>query len=184
MRGLPAAKLYRPGRDNRAPWPQIGRAPVLVRAKRGLPINTPTARHCPWALAGNAARYQAFVFNFAGTWESIYLILILILILTGRRAAGPTAAFLPVRGPSKTSPRRHAMCHGWPRSLSRVDLFKSELSIISKFQKHHRVIKETSRDDPNNRERPARGDPRAIFQSFGSCPGVRVRPRRGSRQIR
>ena len=73
MRGLPAAKLYRPGRDNRAPWPQIGRAPVLERAKRGLPINTPTARHCPWALAGNAARYKAFVFNFAGTWESIYL---------------------------------------------------------------------------------------------------------------
>ena len=111
-------------------------------------------------------------------------ILILILILTGRRAAGPTAAFLPVRGPSKISPRRHAMCHGWPRSLSRVDLFKSELRIISRFQKHHRVIKETSRDDPNNRERPVRGDPRAIFQSFGSRPGVRVRPRRGSRQIR
>jgi hypothetical protein len=62
------------------------------------------------------------------------LILILILILTGRRAAGPTAAFLPVRGPSNTSPRRHAMCHGWPRSLSRVDLFKSEVSIISRFQ--------------------------------------------------
>src|ERR1700730_12249497 len=60
-------------------------------------------------------------------------ILILILSLMGRRAAGPTAAFFPVRGPSNTSPRRHAMCHGWPRSLLRVDLFKSEVSIISQI---------------------------------------------------
>jgi hypothetical protein len=32
----------------------------------GLPINTPTARHCPHdAATGNAAQYLAFVFNFA-----------------------------------------------------------------------------------------------------------------------
>jgi hypothetical protein len=26
-----------------------------------------------WALPGNAPQYKAFVFNFARTWESIYL---------------------------------------------------------------------------------------------------------------
>ena len=64
-------------------------------------------------------------------------------------------------------PRRAAMpmCHGWPRSLSRVDLFKSEVS-ITHSRKHQRVIKETSRDDPNNRERPARGEPSGDFSKF------------------
>jgi len=40
-----------------------------------MPINTPTARHCPHAERGrgNADEYQASVFNFARTWESIYL---------------------------------------------------------------------------------------------------------------
>ena len=110
MRGLPAAKLYRPGRDNRAPWLQIGRAPVLVRAKRGLPINTPTARHCPWALAGNAARYQSFVFNFAGTWESIYLNLNLDLDLDldGPPRRRPHCRIFAGSGPFQ-KPRRAAM---------------------------------------------------------------------------
>jgi hypothetical protein len=41
---------------------------------RGRPINTPTAGHCPReAGMGNASQYQASVFNFARTWESIYL---------------------------------------------------------------------------------------------------------------
>jgi hypothetical protein len=61
-----------------APWLQIGRAHTHENARaleRGRPINAPTAWHCPRSGAGtgNAAQYRAIVFNFARTWESIYL---------------------------------------------------------------------------------------------------------------
>jgi hypothetical protein len=57
------------------PQGALGRDPLGCKnADRGLPINTPTAGHCPHNVGtGNAAQYQAFVFNFARTWESIYL---------------------------------------------------------------------------------------------------------------
>jgi hypothetical protein len=47
-----------------------------------------------------------------------------------------------------------------------------------------RVSEETWHDHSINRERPARSGPRAILQDSGSCPGVRVRLRRYSCQIR
>jgi hypothetical protein len=51
-------------------WPQRAMAAKLAAVScrvtdRGLPVNTPTARHCPRdAGTGNAVQYQAFVFNF------------------------------------------------------------------------------------------------------------------------
>jgi hypothetical protein len=43
-----------------------------------------------WTLPGNAAQYRAFVFNFARTWESIYLNFAL-------DAAAPRRSSLPIR---------------------------------------------------------------------------------------